>query len=188
MISQEGDLSYLQVLAQLARFEVPHFHKTVHTPGNQKLAIRGEHGTFCIAVPPLINWHLWAGERGCVGCLPGWLFFVNLMLGPPCVSASASRTHPLARCGHAPQLDMLPPRRSSPAPSRGTSQTLSRAAVGLLWTAAGTSDVGEAGGMHCRRLTLALLPLQCLADERQQPRRGDCGDFCCQRCAQKAAV
>ena len=53
---------------------------------------------------------------------------------------------PLARCGHAPQLDMLPPRRSSPAPSRGTSQTLSRAAVGLLWTAAGTSDVGEAGG------------------------------------------
>jgi len=52
----------------------------------------------------------------------------------------------LARCGHAPQLDMLPLRRSSPAPSRGTSQTLSRAAVGLLWTAAGTSDVGEAGG------------------------------------------
>ena len=92
MISQKGDLSYLQVLAQLARFEVPHFHKTVHTPGNQKLAIRGEHGTLCIAVPPLINWHLWAGERGCVGCLPGWLFFVNLMLGPPCVSASASRT------------------------------------------------------------------------------------------------
>ena len=46
----------------------------------------------------------------------------------------------------------------------------------------------RSGGMHCQRLTLALLPLQCLADERQQPRRGDCGDFCCQRCAQKAAV
>ena len=187
MISQKY-LSYLQVLAQLARFEVPHFHKTVHTPGNQKLAIRGEHGTLCIAVPPLINWHLWAGERGCVGCLPGWLFFVNLMLGPPCVSASAWRTKSTGTLwartsvGYASSSSFLTgavPRNKSNAVPGGSWPVVDSSRHVRRW---------RSGGMHCQRLTLALLPLQCLADERQQPGRGDCGDLCCQRCAQKAAV